>query len=232
MNIQQELRKLSDPKRAEGEKKYLKSALKHYGVTVPHLHKLAKEWIKENKELTIDEVIKTTNHLWASNWHEEKALATHILTERRHDLEIRHLPTIEHMVTTAIGWALIDDIAAWLVGTLYELDPNKMTPVLKQWIKSDNFWVRRTATLAQLIPLREGRGNLDLFTELAVPLLSEKEFFIRKAIGWVLRDTSKKRPELVFDFVQKYGHLMSGLTYREATRRLPESMQLKLKESK
>ena len=115
------------------------------------------------------------------------------------------------------------------MGTLCEKYPDKMTTVLKEWIKDDNFWVRRAAILAQLIPLREGRGNLDLFEQLTVPLMGEKEFFIRKAIGWVLRDTSKRRPQLVFDFVQKYGSQMSGLTYKEATRRLPESMQQELK---
>ncbi len=59
-------------------------------------------------------------------------------------------------------------------------------------------------------------------------MLPEKEFFIRKAIGWVLRDIARKRPELTFAFVEEHGAEMSGLTYREATRRLPAALQQKL----
>ena len=229
MNIRTELQKLADPKRAKGEKKYLKSPMKHYWVTVPQLIKISKSWVKENSELPFDQVIKQMSQLWEGEYHEERAVAICILEELRDNLTLKDLPLITHMVETSTGWAQLDGIAAWLVGTLCEKYPDKMTTVLKEWIKDDNFWVRRAAILAQLIPLREGRGNLDLFEQLTVPLMGEKEFFIRKAIGWVLRDTSKRRPQLVFDFVQKYGSQMSGLTYKEATRRLPESMQQELK---
>ena len=59
-------------------------------------------------------------------------------------------------------------------------------------------------------------------------MLGEKEFFIRKVVGWVLRDISRKRPELTFDYVQAHGAKMSGLTYREATRNLPDRLKAKL----
>jgi 3-methyladenine DNA glycosylase AlkD len=100
--------------------------------------------------------------------------------------------------------------------------------MLRRWAGDEDFWVRRTALLAQLDELRAGGGDFALFGELAVPMLGEKEFFIRKAIGWILRDTSKRRPELVRDFVAEHGGAMSGLTFREATRRLPDKMRKQL----
>lgn len=61
-------------------------------------------------------------------------------------------------------------------------------------------------------------------------MLHEKEFFIRKAIGWILRDTSRKRPELVVEFLDEYADKCSGLTLREATKRLPEEERQRLME--
>lgn len=220
-SIRIELRALADPIRSAGEIKYLKSPLKHYGVTVPQLHRISKTWVKENRERSIQEVITFTDQLWQSDFHEERWLATDILTERKEDLTFDHFSVIEHRVKTAIGWAQLDDIAAWLVGTLYEKYPAKMAQVFRKWIGDGNFWVRRAALLGQLVALREGRGDFTLFTELSVPLLGEKEFFIRKAIGWVLRERAKKVPADTYAYVTRYRSQMSGLTYREATRRLP-----------
>ena len=84
--------------------------------------------------------------------------------------------------------------------------------------------MRRTALLAQLRALRHGGGDFALFAEIAAPMLEEREFFIRKAIGWVLREVSKKRPELVRDFLAEHGARASGLTRREASKYLPAGM--------
>ena len=85
----------------------------------------------------------------------------------------------------------------------------------------DDFWVRRSAMLALLIPLRQGEGDFDRFARYANGMLEEKEFFIRKAIGWVLREVSKKRPEVVYDWIAPRTHRASGVTMREAVKYLP-----------
>jgi 3-methyladenine DNA glycosylase AlkD len=66
-----------------------------------------------------------------------------------------------------------------------------------------------------------GPFDQECFTRWAVPQLGDKQFFIRKAIGWVLRDVSRKDPQWVRGFVDTYGTQMAGLTRREATRGLP-----------
>ena len=88
-----------------------------------------------------------------------------------------------------------------------------------------DFWVRRSAMLALLIPLRQGEGDFDRFGRYADGMLEEKEFFIRKAIGWVLREVSKKRPELVFDWIAPRTHRASGVTMREAVKYLPAAQR-------
>jgi len=88
------------------------------------------------------------------------------------------------------------------------------------------------ALLCQLRSLRRGAGDFALFAHVAAPMLPEKEFFIRKAIGWVLREVSKKRPTLVRDFVLPHAKTASGITWREATKYLPAAMQRELEKAR
>ena len=103
---------------------------------------------------------------------------------------------------------------------------------VRRWAKDRDFWVRRTALLSLLLPLRRGEGDFELFTELAVPMLGEKEFFIRKAIGWVLRDVSKKRPELAFGFLHEHINEVSGLTIREGSKYLSKKQSEALRRAR
>ncbi len=82
--------------------------------------------------------------------------------------------------------------------------------------------MRRAALLAHLPALRRGEGSWDWFAELADGMLEEREFVVRKAIGWVLRETAKRRPQLVVDWLEPRAHRAAGLTVREAIKPLPE----------
>jgi hypothetical protein len=79
--------------------------------------------------------------------------------------------------------------------------------------------------LALLDPLRNGHGDFDLFARFASGMIEEKEFFIRKAIGWVLREVSKKRPEPVYRFLSERIGQVSGLTLREGSKYLPKAQR-------
>lgn len=225
--FRQQLQALADPHRAEGEKAYLKSPLDFYGLTVPALDRIASQWSKEHRQTGITDVVALAGRLWDSTYHEEKSLAIMLLQHRRKELTLEHIPLVEKMIGEATTWAHLDEIAVHLVGSLIDNDPRTLA-CLPVWAQSDNFWVRRAAILAQLPQFRRGQGDFDLFARLAVPMFREGEqwskeerFFIRKAIGWVLRELSKANPELVYEFVRQHRHEMPGLTFREATRRLP-----------
>jgi len=92
--------------------------------------------------------------------------------------------------------------------------------VLDRWAGDDDFWVRRAALLALLVPLRKGGGDFDRFCRYADAMLDEKEFFILKAIGWVLRDTARKRPAMVYEWLLPRAGRASGVTLREAVKPL------------
>jgi 3-methyladenine DNA glycosylase AlkD len=128
------------------------------------------------------------------------------------------------LVRRSANWAHVDWLAAKILGALVAREPS-LRKKIPRWAKDPDFWVRRTALLSELDVLRRGGGDFALFSRIAAPMLEEREFFIRKAIGWVLRDTSKKRPELVRDFLVAHGARASGLTLREASKYLPAAMR-------
>ena len=230
-NIRGQLLQNADPQRAISEKAYLKSEHQFYGVKVPTLRKIAKAWLKQHKSADINDIIEMTALLWDSDWHEERSLATLLLQYRSDDLTLAHLPHIEKMMNEATSWVYLDALATWVVGTLIDTD-SRTLDYLPVWADSENFWVRRAAILAQIPQFRRGEGDFDLFARLAVPMFDEgkdwakeERFFIRKAIGWALRELATRRPELVHDFVRQHREQMSGLTFREATRKLPAEYQ-------
>lgn len=118
-------------------------------------------------------------------------------------------------------WALLDELAVRVVGSVIERFPAESGPLLDRWAEDPgSFWVRRAALLALLDPLRSGAGDFDRFGRYADAMLGDPEFFIRKAIGWVLRDTAKRRPDLVRAWVEPRMGAMSGVTRREAMKYL------------
>ena len=92
--------------------------------------------------------------------------------------------------------------------------------MLDRWATDPDFWIRRSSLLAELRPLRAG-GDLAPFLRRADAMLDEKEFFIRKAIGWVLREVGKRRPSEVVAWLAPRTHRASGVTMREAVKYLP-----------
>ncbi|UVI35613.1 DNA alkylation repair protein [Brevibacterium spongiae] len=228
--VDRQLRDRGNAERAEKEKAYLKSELAHYGVSVPDTRAVVRAAIR-GQGLGHDEVIELAQQLWAAPAggaepiHERRTAATMVLIQSKDHLGAGDADVIESLLREAKTWALVDPLAGDLVGPLSEQDSG-FDPVLERWAEDADFWIRRSALLAHLVPLRQGRGDFERFSRFADEMLEEKEFLIRKAIGWVLRDTSRKRPELVFDWILPRAHRASGVTIREAVKRLsPEQRE-------
>ena len=162
--------------------------------------------------------------LWAQPVHERRMAAVEVLTDRRTLLSSADADLLEHLLRESRTWALVDSLAASVVGLVSDGDP-AWRPVLDRWASDGDFWIRRSALLAHLIPLRTGGGDWERFTRYADAMLEEKQFFIRKAIGWVLRDTARKRPELVFAWLLPRVGRASGVTIREAVKPLTSAQR-------
>ncbi len=219
------LKNNSNKNRSEKEKVYLKSPYKFFGVSVPFIGKIAGEFRKSDKERDPAYILELTGRLWCSEYHEEKTLAIKILEYYSEHLNINTMPMLEEMLEQSTGWDHVDGISIHLVGSILEKN-KKAYKYLKKWSRSDNFWMRRASLISPILLFRYGRGDQKLFFGFAGKMISEKEFFIRKAIGWTLREISKANPDKVFDFLMKTKDMASGLTLKEGSKRLPEKQRL------
>lgn len=215
----------ADPARAEQERAYLKSSLEHWGVRVPDTRAVVTRSLPARPVPDHDLVVTVAELLWAEPVHERRVAACHLLELHAAVLDAGDLPLLERLLREAKTWALVDVLAPNVVGPLYEADPAGVGPTLDRWNVDDDVWIRRASVLVLLRPLRAGEGDWDRFTRYADVLWLEKEFFIRKALGWILRDTAKRRPDLVFDWLLPRAATASGVTIREAIKPLSEDQR-------
>jgi 3-methyladenine DNA glycosylase AlkD len=218
--IEQELRALGTQERAAHEKAYLKSDLEFTGTAVPAIRSVVRSWRRRQPGLDHDGLVAVTRQLWARPVHECRMAAAELLTADGPLLDAADIGLVEGMLRTARTWALVDGLAANVTGDLVLRYP-ELTATLDRWAADQDFWIRRSAMLALLVPLRQGAGDFERFSRYADQMLTEKEFFIRKAIGWILRETAKRRPDLVAQWLAPRVQLASGVTVREAVKPLP-----------
>jgi len=208
------------PERAAAERAYMKSSLVFLGCGQPGIRAVASAWARAHRGLCHDELRALVDALMTSAVYEHRSVAIGLLAKLEALVTRGDLPWLAELCRHTAMWAHVDWIAYEVVSRHMGRSPASL-PILRDWAKDPSFWVRRLAILAQLRQLRVGEGDHALFEEITVPMLEEKEFFIRKAIGWALRELGKVRPEVVRAYVQAHGDRMSGLTRREATKYLP-----------
>ncbi|MBI5212028.1 MAG: DNA alkylation repair protein [Nitrospirae bacterium] len=221
-SLRNELKRYSNSERAVQEKRYLKSPFKFFGVSLPLTDKIAKEFRKTNIDASQGHILELMRRLWDSEYHDEKRLGLRILQFYPEHLNISVMPVLEKMLMQSPTWDLVDDISIHLVGTVLEKD-KKALKYLKKWSGSENFWMRRASLISQILLFRQDKGDKKLFFDSAERMLQEKEFFIRKAIGWGIREISKADPEGAFQFLMKIRDKASGLTLKEGAKRLPQT---------
>jgi 3-methyladenine DNA glycosylase AlkD len=217
--------------RAESERAYMKSELQFHGVDAAQLRAECAAFCKAHPEMDRASLRATVDALFATSWFDLRSAAIALLERKWKLLEPADAPWLVELARAGACWAHVDYLVTKAIDPLIHANPRLLAKT-RAWAKDPSFWVRRTALLAQLAPLRRGGGDFALFAELAEPMLDETEFFIRKAIGWVLREVSKKRPELVRDFLLAHGARASGVTWREATKYLPPAMKTRVERAR
>jgi 3-methyladenine DNA glycosylase AlkD len=219
--IDSSLRIRGTPGRAEHERAYLKSELEHYGTSVPAVRSVAKGVASHHPELSHDDLLVLVGALWAVPVHERRMVAVELLDTYHGRLRGEDIVLLERLLRESRTWALVDPLADSVVGRLAERQP-QLGVVLDRWAGDQDFWIRRAALLALRVPLRRGEGDFERFGRYADTMLDDKEFFVRKAIGWVLRDTARKRPDLVYAWLLPRAARASSVTLREAIKPLSE----------
>ncbi|MBD3941006.1 DNA alkylation repair protein [Microbacterium sp. NEAU-LLC] len=207
------LRAVADPERAPGQQRYMKSEMPFLGVRVPEARRVAKSLAKGMDAAALSDAAL---ELWdAAGFREERYAAMALLSLRPLHADARLVPVVEHMVRTGQWWDYTDELAHRLAD-LHDARPADTAALVHEWARDADLWIRRIAILSQL-----GRGirlDPDVLVDTVDPNTSDAEFFIRKAIGWALREYARVAPGWVRGYVDTHG--LSPLTRREALKHL------------
>jgi 3-methyladenine DNA glycosylase AlkD len=222
--IEGSLRELADAERAAGAQRYLKIEAEFLGVRAAPLRRVIAVCLAASGPLVRSSLLAAANTLWDREVFELRAAAVVLLEKHVAMLDAADLTAVERMLRESRTWALVDGLAPCVAGPMLDRLP-ELEPDIDRWARDGDFWIRRGALLVHLLPLRRGAGNFERFARYADGMLEEREFFIRKAIGWVLRETAKKRPELVADWLAPRAQRASGLTFREAVKHMPPELR-------
>jgi 3-methyladenine DNA glycosylase AlkD len=218
--LEASLRAVGTAHRAEGQKAYLKSDLDFTGT----LNSVVRaEVVRLDRSLGLDRarLVALAESLWRRPVFERRLAAAFLLQRNAGTLGVADLAMLERLVRESRTWALVDELAVHVLGRMVDADPTGLSPVMDRWATDDDFWLRRSSLLAELRPIRRG-AELGRFLRRAERMLDEREFFVRKAIGWVLREAGKRRPGEVVAWLAPRTHRASGVTMREAVKYLPD----------
>ncbi|RLK49156.1 DNA alkylation repair protein [Microbacterium telephonicum] len=213
-DIRAALREVADPARAPGQQAYMKSAMPFLGVPVPESRRMARALAKDVTDG--DVLADAASALWDEATHREEryaALALLALPPLRRDPALVAL--LERFTVEGAWWDFTDELAH-RVAELLDTDPVPMAAQVRAWAHSPDMWLRRLAVIAQLG--RRERVDRMLLADVIEANLDDGEFFIRKAIGWALRDHARVAPDWVRAFVA--AHPLSSLSTREALKHL------------
>ena len=216
--IQAALGALADAQQAEGMKAYMRNQFEFLGIHAPQRRHAVKDLLKQ--PFAQEELLALAEALWDLPQRDYHYTAVDLLTKQHARLSTQALPRLLKLVQRHSWWDTVDGLAG-VVGDILLAARTQDADIQRHadaWLLHKNLWVRRIALLHQL-GWREQTDTQRLF-RYALALGGEKEFFIRKAIGWALRDYARTDPAAVSAFLDQHAQQLSGLTVREAGKHL------------
>lgn len=219
--IRAALRAHADPAKAPAMQSYMKSTMPFLGVSATPLRAAIKPILDAHRLDTQAAWCTAILALWDPATHREERYAALELSGHRYYRSFQDLETVplyQHLIVTGAWWDLVDVIASHRIGDLLVKYPGPMTKTLLAWARGEDHWLRRTAIISQI--RRKADTDLDLLFAAIEPSIADKDFFLRKGIGWALRELAKSQPEVVRTYVRENEARLSGLSKREALKHL------------
>ncbi len=216
--VTRSLEPLADEARAAQMRAYLRNQFRFLGIPAPIRQRAVRAL--PHPPMTADEVLRTAVLLWKKPEREYRYTAVDFLDRNAKMLRLEHLDALRRFVRTNAWWETVDSLAG-VIGRVLRAEKSEgvdAQSAMDAWLVDPDFWVRRVAMIHQL-GWRNETDTARLFAY-AETLAPEKEFFIRKAVGWALRDFARWNPDAIRRFMQKRSGVFSGLTFREATKHL------------
>jgi 3-methyladenine DNA glycosylase AlkD len=222
-NIIEEIEQQKDLEKGTLIAGYMKTSDHLYmGVLVPDIRRTAKKHIKN---VPVEDLIPVMKELWKERVFEHRLAAIQIMEKysEKGDIDTA-FDLISEMVDSLDTWAMIDPLCIVCQGNLIIRD-RSVEEKWVSWRKSENIWKRR-ATVLPYVHLSKKTKHKPEYNTMILramkPHLSDSEFFVGKAVGWVLRELSKREPELVRSFIDEHKEKMSKLSIREGSKKLPK----------
>lgn len=217
VDLRGKLIEYAKPERAEPMEKYMKNRFPFLGIKMEDRRKVFKEFIIEKGLPGKEDYTEIVKELFDCNFREFHYCGMELMKMMKKFWKNDSIKLIEHLIITNSWWDTVDFLAVHLAGSYFQDFPNEIVSRVKAWMGSENIWLQRSAILFQL--KYKEKTDTDLLFILIAQTAESKEFFLRKAAGWALRELSKTNPTIVKKFV--LSHNLSGLTVREASKYLP-----------
>lgn len=220
-DVRDGLARAADPAKAGPMQAYMKSEMPFRGVQTPAVQGLCKQVFAahpiDSRDVWEQTALAMFDH---AEYREERYVAIALTGYKayKHWQDVETLPLYDHLVVTGAWWDYVDQIASRRVGPILLAHPEVVQPVLLLWARDNNRWRRRTAILAQLGA--KTRTDTALLEECIRPSLGETDFFLRKGIGWALREYAKTDPDWVRTYVAEHRDRLAPLSVREALKHL------------
>ena len=228
-NIRVELIANSDEKTKASSQRFFKEEIVTYGVSMPKVGKIAKEYHPQLKSLSKSEVFELCETLWQSGVLEESFVACHWSYLVRKKYELSDFQIFERWIDKYISnWASCDTLCNHTVGEFIEMYPQAISK-LKAFTKSPNRWMRRAAAVSLIVPARKGLFKEDIF-EIANILLLDSDDLVQKGYGWSLKVCSQVYQQEVFEFVMSHKKVMPRTALRYAIEKMPKELKIRAME--
>ncbi|MEN3111200.1 DNA alkylation repair protein [Uliginosibacterium paludis] len=216
--LREALSALADPQRAPAMAAYMKGHFAFFGVPMPARRAAVKPLVVAlGRRPDPDWLLAVAEALWACEERECQYVAADLLVKFARLLEARHEPRLARLVQTRAWWDTVDPLASRVYGTLVRSAP-ALCERLDAYASHPDLWLRRVAILHQLSCADDtDRARLDA---ILTANLAHTDFFIRKAMGWALREFAYTDPDWVRAWLGAHADEVSGLTRREALKRI------------
>jgi 3-methyladenine DNA glycosylase AlkD len=222
--LRAELQASADPRTLAGSQNFFKEEVKPYGVKVPRVNTIAREFYPRVKDKSKDEIFALCEALWRSGMLEETFVACEWSERQLKRYAPDDFAVFERWVMNYVNnWASCDTLCNHTVGSFLERFP-RFLPELKKWAGSDNRWARRAAAVSLIVPARKGLFLEEIFA-LAGILLMDADDLVRKGYGWMLKAASQAHQDAVFEYVIAHKAVMPRTALRYAIEKMPQDLR-------
>ena len=215
-SLEIEFEKKANPIIASKQKLYMRNQFEYYGMTTNIRRDVSKKFLQKDYLPVKNDLEKLVKKLWNKPERDYHLFAQELVFKYKKQFEKTDIILLEFMITNKSWWDTVDYIAPKLIGDYFKKFPEQRDKYIAKWLAIDNIWLHRSALLFQL--KWKNTLDVDFISYVINNLLGSKEFFINKAIAWILREYSRTNPEWVIDFVGKTK--LSALSKREALKLL------------